>query len=114
MYKVRYCKCLWLQAVCRSFKIITLYARAWQPHKLNLLSLAFEATRKNLKNPSLHKAMLFIECLVQEYWARYISRYSDWLRDGRSWGSNPGGSEIFRVWGPTQPHVQWVPGLSRG
>ena len=32
--------------------------------------------------------------------------------------SNPGGGEIFRScphqpWGPTQPPVQWVPGLSR-
>jgi len=34
-------------------------------------------------------------------------------------GSNPGGGEIFRTCpdrprGPTQPPVQWVPGLSRG
>ena len=43
-------------------------------------------------------------------------------RLGTGWtvrGSNPGGGEIFRTssdrpMGPTQPPIQWVPGLPRG
>ena len=41
---------------------------------------------------------------------------TDYELDGP--GSNPGGDEIFRpsrpTLGPTQPPVQWIPGLSRG
>ena len=34
-------------------------------------------------------------------WAGLRSRYSDWLRAVRVRGSNSGGGEIFRTWGPT-------------
>jgi hypothetical protein len=46
----------------------------------------------------------------------HIYRATDYGLDGP--GSNPGGDENFRpsrpTLGPTQPPVQWVPGLSRG
>jgi hypothetical protein len=43
--------------------------------------------------------------LLSFVWAGLRSRYSDWLRAGRSGGSNPGGDEISRTcpdrpWGP--------------
>jgi hypothetical protein len=50
----------------------------------------------------------------------YLSRYSDWLRDGRPRGrsSSRGRVENFLfstlsrpTLGPTQPPTQWVPGL---
>jgi len=41
---------------------------------------------------------------------------TDYRLDGP--GSNPGGDDVFRpsrpALRPTQPPVQWVPGLSRG
>ena len=48
--------------------------------------------------------------------ASSVGTATDYGLDGP--GSNPGGDEIFRpsrpaLW-PTQPPVQWVPGLSRG
>ena len=57
--------------------------------------------------------------LVIKMWAGQRSRYSDWLRAGRSGGSNPGGGRDFpQLFRPalrtTQPPVQLVPGLSRG
>ena len=38
-------------------------------------------------------------------WAGKLSRYNDWLRAGRSGGSNYGGGEFFR----TCPNRPWGP-----
>jgi hypothetical protein len=52
------------------------------------------------------------------WWAEYLSLYSDWLRVGRSRDQIPVGARFFAhiqtTLGPTQPPVQWVPGLSWG
>ena len=53
--------------------------------------------------------------LVEWYVGRVAQSVADYGLDCP--GSNPGEEEIFRpsrpVLGPTQPPVQWVPGLSR-
>jgi hypothetical protein len=52
----------------------------------------------------------------------YRSRYSDWLRTGRprDRSSSPDGGKNFHfsmsstpALGPTQPPIQWVPGVKR-
>ena len=58
---------------------------------------------------------IYIYIYIRKGSGSSVSIETDYGMDGP--GSNPGGDEIFRPFtpalGPTQPPVQWVPGLSR-
>ena len=64
-----------------------------------------------------HNALDFVYCkFTSSGPSNSVGLATDYGLDGP--GSNPGGDEIFRrsrpaLW-PTQPPVQWVPGLFRG
>jgi hypothetical protein len=72
---------------------------------------------RKLKSSKLFHTFFYV--CMRVWWARWLSRYSDWLRAGRFGVRNPGGGEIFRIChrptlGSTQLPVQLVPGLHRG
>jgi hypothetical protein len=74
-----------------------------------------------------HLALTVCPYLCWHHQPEWLSRYSDWLRDGQPSGqsSSPGRGNIFLIstesrpaLGPIQPHVQWVtesisPGVKR-
>ena len=76
-------------------------------------SIARKDSDRNAFTPSPSLARIFT---TYPYFCSSVGIATDYGLDGP--GSNPGGDEIFRpsrpAMGPTQPHVQRVPGLSRG
>jgi len=106
----------------RRYKSLLVEPRHSAPSQAKLALGHYTAPYPSTSHPGTLLLSIFGCCIHIDYitamWAGQLSRYSDWLRAGRSGIESRWGRDFPHLFRPalwaTQPPVKCVPGLSRG